>query len=337
MHFFHFFFKSGWLAFIAIPHLFASKFLYEFKWNFVAGTVAMASVMLMFVIPPAIIFAPFALAFSSGAYALGTLHSMLLFMGIGSSHCEKAMIPEVVKVGMIQSVGYFSIWVITYGILLLFIGHEYLSVLLSDPETFATQEGARMDAGQWPAFAIAIAALIVLHTLWGSLVAVVMAAAGYGLGPKQESFNGLWGFGFRFFSILVTRVGWLLLMSTLILAVALAIFPEVSWDSVKHFVSTLMNGNREEIEALSIREPVLDSSAKKLIAVFLFVIWTRLPEAINAATACIAFRERLGIHEQEKLDAMPTTAEKQAKYETHAKEVASMRERRMPSRWQDTP
>lgn len=337
MHFIHFFIKSGWLAFIAIPHLFTSKFLYEFKWNFVAGTVAMASVMLMFVIPPAIILAPFALAFSNGAYALGTLHSMLLFMGIGSSHCEKAMIPEVVKIGMIQSVGYFSIWVIAYGVLQFFIGHDYLSVLFSDPDTFITQEGARLDAGQWPAFAIAIAALIVLHTLWGSLVAVVMAAAGYGLGPKQESFNGFWGFGFRFLSILITRVGWLFLMTALIFLVALAIFPEVSWDSVKHFVTTLMNGRKEEIEALSIREPVLDSTAKKLIAVFLFLIWTRLPEAINAATACIAFSERLGIHKQERLDAMPTAAEKQAKYEAHAKEMASLREKRMPSRWRDTP
>jgi hypothetical protein len=336
MHFFKFFFRAGWLAFIAIPHLFISKFLYEFKWNLLAMIVTMASIMLMFVFRPAIIIAPLAMAFASGAYALGTLHSMLLFMGVGSSHCEKAIIPEVVKVAMVQAVGYCAIFAIVYGVVLFAVGHEYLSALFADTQVFSVQEQGRIDAGQWPAFAIVITTWIVLHTLWGGLVAVVMAAAGYGLGPKQESFNGVWGFGFRFFTIVITRVGLMGFMSVIIIALAVAIFPEISWDSIKHLVSALLSGHQEEIAANAIRQPVMDSPGKQLIAVFLLVIWTRLPEAINAATACMAFRERLNIHTQEKLDAMPTAAEKQAKHEAHLQGVRSLRGKRMPARWENT-
>jgi hypothetical protein len=336
MHFIRFFFSAGWLAFISIPHLFMSKFLYEFKWNFIAAIVAFASIMLMFTIPPMIIFAPLAYAFSSGAYALGTLHSMLLFMGIGSSHCEKAMLPEVLKVGMIQSAGVIVIWVVVYGVVTTGFDAEYLSLFWTDTAAFMSQEEARLYAGQWPVIGLVLVLLFTMHAVWGALVGVVMAAAGYGLGPKQESFNGFWGFGYRWLTILLTQLGWNIIATGGVLIVVIAMSPEIPWDTVQHVFNAFVFGQELNMDAHPWALPVWDSTGQKLLGVFLLVIWNRFPEAIRAASNCKAFYERLQIHQQAKLDAMPTAAEKQAIYEDHAKEMAKLRDQRMPSRWRDT-
>ena len=279
-----FFFKTLSLAIRAVPHLFVSKFLYEMKWGAVCGIIALFSLMAMFTVLSLVIFFPISLAVAQSATSLGTLHSMLGFIGHAKGHQTDYLMPEILKTSIVRGIGNGISFGITVGVLLIAYGSGYLSLLFQSPVEFGDLELERMRAGYIPATGVAVGVFAVLSLAMEAVLAVPMAAAAYAIGPSDRSFNGFWGIGFRFCTILL---GWISFGLTLLFFGLISLdllTEEFHLASVLHLLGCYVVGTAPDLVQYPINLPVFDSTGAKMAGVILFFFGAYLPSPLWAAT-----------------------------------------------------
>ncbi|MCH9825175.1 MAG: hypothetical protein K0U50_07700, partial [Alphaproteobacteria bacterium] len=195
------------LAIRATPHLIVSKFFFEFRLGFYGVLATFLAVLAAFTAPVMIIFVPLTIAFTNTANTLTNLHSLLGFIGVARRQRLEYLISEVIKISVMRGLSSLLASALVVFMLVGLYGPAHLADLFAAPLEALARDMALFNEGRIPAVLAASLLYTPFFLVLGALFAVPTAAA-YAIGPSDRVFNGLWGIGFNFWSILTSRLSY---------------------------------------------------------------------------------------------------------------------------------
>lgn len=291
------FVKSISLGFRAFPHLIISKLSYEFKWSAGIGVIAMFSILAMFTVPALVVLLPISYGALGAAMKLGTLHSMLEYIGLSKSYNTEFLIAEIIKITFVRAIIYLPVFIIVFGVLVSFYGQDYLMVAVTDQMAFYRVEYDGYALGHLPATMAALLLFALLSLIAEAILAVPTAAAAYGIGPSDHSFNGFWGMGYRWISVLFCRIIYLVFVAGIGLVGFVMAVDGFEYSDALNIVLSFVNQTPLKPLPSTVDTPNLDGLAAKTM----FILWIILgyfSAPIWTATCALAFRERLAIEKR---------------------------------------
>lgn len=275
---------------------------------------------------------PVAMVAPQMAYKLGTLHSMLMFMGLTREFDNEGMTAEVIKTSFMQIPSYMVMIAIIGAVVYAMFGSDYLMLAISNPQAFWDAEATLLGTAQMSALGVALILFTVMLPLINSIYAVPMAAAAYGLDPRLASFNGFWGVGYRWKMIFFTTFIWNV-VSLILLWVVIDMATVGSLiDIVREVNADRLNGTLPWVNAplVQMHEPM----PTQVVFAFLGLSFFQLVLGANLLAACsgMAFREMLVADERQRAQNAPSAEDKVLMEREKSSEVKNLRQNRMPSR-----
>ncbi|MFK7754734.1 MAG: hypothetical protein AB8B51_19585 [Sedimentitalea sp.] len=203
-----------------------------------------------------------------------------------------------------------------------------------DPAKGFQADMIRLENGIVPISGTALGLLVGLTLMLEATMAVPMAAAAYGLGTRSHGFNGLWGLGHSWPSVLGC---WAPL--TILWAVLLLIMPMLFFEgSLTEAWGQMLKEQTAPPPAGAISSDGHDDGLgwthPGILVLLLLSLLGIVATPLWAATCVIFFRTKLGDDEMEETQQVAANKERQVERQDNRREtIRSLRQQRMPSRW----
>lgn len=322
------------LAIRATPHLIVSKFFFEFRLGFYGVLATFLAVLAAFTAPVMIILVPLTIAFTNTANTLTNLHSLLGFIGVARRQRLEYLISEVIKISVMRGLSSLFASALVAFMLVGLYGPAHLADLFAAPLEALARDMALFNEGRIPAVLAASLLYTPFSLVLGALFAVPTAAAAYAIGHSDRVFNGLWGIGFNFWSILTSRLSYVGVLGGFALFTVIFFIPEVSLRSLIHLAQSAFTGQTPDLINYPISEPKFETPGAQ-IALMLWIVFNGyLLQPFWLATAALSFR--LALEQEEARDAADTPCPDTQRAQEDAERVKTvdLRKARMPARWQ---
>lgn len=326
------------LAIRASPHLIVSKFMLEMRYSLYGSLAMLLALAAVFLSPVFVVALPLGAAVMTTCFTLTNLHSMLGFIGKTGKLDPEYLRAEIIKMSMVRG-AFYMLAALPAGLILLAVyGLEHFTVFFSAPVEFLRRDLALLTQHQIPSLVLASVVYVPFFFVVEVLFAVPMAGAAYSIGETDRSFNGVWGIGYNFWPILISRLAYIGLVTAFTALVIEFLIPQVSLASLWHVTRSYLTGIPADLATHPLAGPAPGSRAWQVAALILIVLSGYLSQPLWLATSVLSFRRKLAEEIALKARAQPGTeglaaarAAEAARERTH---TVSLRKARMPARWQ---